>query len=131
MSHTLKRPTTISLPSNDSSSMTATDTPTSYTDNRNSRLNPFFQAARVSLTRSPHQESYAKMQQEDEDEVDKPSIAYISDKRTPTHQQPRSMFSIDEDAHLSDDNQEMILTAAKLTPLIIASPASAANTSRC
>ena len=92
------------------------------------------------------------MQQEDEDDVEKPTISYISDKRT--SQQSSKIFSIDEDIHPSDDNystisshinhasnddvEEMILTAAKLTPLIISSSSndnksfiSTNDTSRC
>lgn len=92
------------------------------------------------------------MQQEDEDDAEKPTISYISDKRT--SRQSSKIFSIDEDIHLSDDNhsmmsshinhasnddgEEMILTAAKLTPLLISSSSndnksfvSIDDTSRC
>ncbi|CAF1093966.1 unnamed protein product [Adineta steineri] len=147
ISTSLKRPTTISISTPcehlDNSSITTTDTHSSYIENRSSsRRQPFFNVTRVSLTRSPHQESYAKMPQEDEEDFDKPSISYISDKRT---SQQSKMFSIiDEDVHISDDNhnnisshinhihnedgEEMILTAAKLTPLVISSTT---NNSRC
>ncbi|CAF5041221.1 unnamed protein product, partial [Rotaria sp. Silwood1] len=139
-----KRPTTISASApteskdNSSISNTTTDHDSSNVDNRSIRRQPFFNVTRVSLTRSPHQESYAKMQQEDEEDFDKPSISFISDKRTPQHQQHLKMYNIDEDVHISDDNynnnsshinpshnddgEEMILTAAKLSPHIISSP---------
>ncbi|CAF1416342.1 unnamed protein product [Rotaria sordida] len=161
-----KRPTTISLSTpaevKDTSSITNTTATTvdnhlSNIDNRNFRRQPFFNVTRVSLTRPPHQELYAKMQQEDDEDCDKPSISYISEKRTPQHQQQLKMYNIEEDMHMSDDNynnnslhinpssnddgEEMILTAAKLTPLIISSPTtdntpyisstSATNNSRC
>jgi hypothetical protein len=69
------------------------------------------------------------MQQEDEEDCDRSSISYISDKRT---QQRSKMYNIDENHHhiSNEDGEEMILTAAKLTPLItdISPPI---NTSRC
>jgi hypothetical protein len=77
----------------------------------------------------PHQESYAKMQQEDEDDCDNLSISYISDKHS-TSQQQSKMYNIDEDSHMNDDGEEMILTASKLTPITIPS-SSIINTSRC
>ncbi|CAF0897940.1 unnamed protein product [Adineta ricciae] len=156
ISNGFKRPTTISLSASsehaDQNNLNVTDTPSSYSHIRHSRRQPFFHGAHVSLKRSQHQESYAKMQQEDEDDVEKPTISYISDKRT--SQQSSKIFSIDEDIHLSDDNhstisshinhasnddgEEMILTAAKLTPLIISSSSndnksfiSTNDTSRC
>ncbi|CAF2614457.1 unnamed protein product [Rotaria sp. Silwood2] len=147
LSTNFKRPTTISASAStenkdnsniaNTTSITTTDNHSSNADNRSFRRQPFFNVTRVSLTRSPHQESYAKMQQEDEEDCDKPSISYISDKRAPQHQQQLKMYNIDEDVHISDDNynnsshisssnnddeKEMILTAAKLTPLIISSP---------
>jgi hypothetical protein len=126
----------------DDSSITTTDTYSSYAENRSIRRQPFFNVSRVSLTRSPHQESYAKMQQEDEEDFDRSSISYISDKRT--HQQRSEIYNIEENPQLSDDNhhhhissytnnengEEMILTAAKLTPLIT-DISSTTNTSRC
>jgi len=137
----------------DGNSITTADSHSSNVENRSIRRQPFFNVSRVSLARSPHQESYAKMQQEDEEDFDKPSISYISDKRTPQHQQQSKIYNIDEDLHMSDDNhnnmsshinrvnsedgEEMILTAAKLTPMIISSPTIdnrtyiATNTSRC
>ena len=138
----------------DDNSINTTDTHSSYTENRSIRRQPFFNVSRVTLTRSPHQESYAKMQQEDDEDFDKSSISYISEKRTPQHQQHSNMYNIDEDTHIlndnhnnissyinrgnSDDGEEMILTAAKLTPLIISSPTienktyiSTTNTPRC
>jgi hypothetical protein len=146
LSTPLKRPT--SIPTEHSDSMT--DNHSSYIDNRNIRRQTFFNVTRASLTRSPHLESYAKMQQEDEEDSDNLSISYISDKRTPSQQQQKSkIYNIDEDTYISDDNynninrtnhsedgEEMILTAAKLTPLIITSPnivssTSIINTSRC
>jgi hypothetical protein len=115
----LTRPTSISIEST--------------TDNRSTRRAPFFNVTRVSLTRSPHQESYAKMQQDDDEEEDEDSdnlsISYISDKRSSSQHQSK-MYNIDEDPHIStDDGEEMILTASKLTPIIISS--SLINTSRC
>jgi hypothetical protein len=82
------------------------------------------------------------MQQEDEEDFDRSSISYISDKRT--HQQRSEIYNIEENPQLSDDNhhhhissytnnengEEMILTAAKLTPLIT-DISSTTNTSRC
>jgi hypothetical protein len=144
LSTTLKRPTTLlaSTPSDHSDSIT--DNHSSYSDNRNNRRQPFFNVTRVSLTRSPHQESYAKMQQEDDEDNDSDnlSISYISDKRT-ISQQKSKIYNINEDLHISDINhpnndndEEMILTAAKLTPLTISSPPTVSsnsiiNTSRC
>jgi hypothetical protein len=99
--------------------------------NTNTRRQPFFNVTRVSLTRSPHQESYAKMQQDDdEDDTDNHSISYISsDRRSSSHPQSK-MYNIDEDPHISnDDGEEMILTATKLNPIILSS--SMINTSRC
>jgi len=113
-----------------------TDNHLSYIDNRNNRRQPFFNVTRVSLTRSQHQESYAKMPQDDEEDLDNLSISYISDKRT-ISQQKSKIYNIDEDKHISDindDGEEMILTAAKLTPLIISPPVASTsiiNTSRC
>jgi thiamine biosynthesis lipoprotein ApbE len=120
----------------------------------NNRRQPFFNVSHVSLTRSPHQESYAKMQQEDEEEeeeeeLDKSSISFISDKRTSHHQQQSKMYNIDEDLHISDNNhnnisshinrvnnddgEEMILTPTKLTSFIMPSSniSSTTNNSRC
>jgi hypothetical protein len=124
---------------------TTIDNHLSYIDNRNTRRQPFFNVTRVSLTRTQHQESYAKMPQDDDDEeedLDNLSISYISDKRT-ISQQKSKIYNIDEDKQISDinrnnsdDGEEMILTPAKLTPLIISSPStvpstSIINTSRC
>ncbi len=123
LSTSLKRPASI-----------PTDVSDSLTDNHSSssssnRRQPFFNVTRVALTRSPHQESYAKMQQEDEDDCDNLSISYISDKHS-TSQQQSKMYNIDEDSHINDDGEEMILTASRLTPIIIPS-SSIINTSRC
>jgi hypothetical protein len=117
-----KLSTTLKLP------ITPNEHSDSITDNRRQ---PFF-----NVTRSPHQESYAKMPQDDEEDLDNLSISYISDKRT-ISQQKSKIYNIDKDKHISDDGEEMILTPAKLTPLIISSPTSTVastsiiNTSRC
>ena len=70
-----------------------------------------------------------KCNKEDEEDCDRSSISYISDKRT---QQRSRIYSIDENHRQisNEDGEEMILTAAKLTPLITdISPTT--NTSRC
>jgi hypothetical protein len=82
------------------------------------------------------------MQQEEED-FDKSSVSYISDKRTAQYQQQSKMYNIDETIYLPDDNsnsttshtnnvnseggEEMILTAAKLTPHIMPSSSAINN----
>ncbi|CAF3360827.1 unnamed protein product [Rotaria socialis] len=122
---------------NDNENRTTTDNHSTSIEPRSFRLQPFFNVSRVALTRTPHQESYAKMQQEDDEDCDKPYIAYISDRRTSQYHQQSNMYNIDEDlptpdknfnnicSHMNptnnEDGEEMILTAAKLTPLIIPS----------
>ncbi len=111
---------------------TSTDHSDSITDKHNIRRQPFFNVTRVSLTRSPHQESYAKMQQadDDEDDSDNLSISYISTDKRSSSQHQSKMYNIDEDSRISnDDGEEMILTASKLTPIILST--SMINTSRC
>ena len=134
ISSTLKRPTTISVPLPiDESEHHSTILHTSSVDFPPTRRQPFFNVARVSLPRSPHQESYAKMSHEEDDDEDSfhtPSISHMPEMKTPPHQQQTNMYSIDEDTHPSanEGGTEMILTAATLTPLIMpcSSPFSAA-----
>lgn len=101
---------------------TSNDHPDTPMDIFNNRRSPFFNVTRVPLTRSPHSESYAKMEQED-DEVDHPTISYISDKHS-SSQARSNMYNIEEDIPMSNTNdEEMILTATKLNPMM--------NISRC
>lgn len=103
---------------------TSHDHPDTSTEIFNTRRSPFF-----NVTRSSHSESYAKMQQEDDDDT----IAYISDKHSSSSQPRSNMYNIDEDTTMSNTNgEEMILTAAKLTPIVLSSSTNPMiNTSRC
>jgi hypothetical protein len=72
------------------------------------------------------------MQQDDDDEDDSDnlSISYISTDKRSSSQHQSKMYNIDEDSRISnDDGEEMILTASKLTPIILST--SMINTSRC
>ena len=63
----------------------------------------------VSLTRSPHQESYSKIIHEDEEEIETPSIINSNDNR------------MNPSAINSENEKEMILAATNLTPMIVSS----------
>ena len=114
---------------------TSNDHPDTSTETFNTRRSPFFNVTRVPLTRSSHPESYAKMQQEDDDddEIDHRNISYISDKHSSSSQPRSNMYNIDEDTTISNTNgEEMILTAAKLTPIVLSTSTNPMiNTSRC
>jgi hypothetical protein len=84
---------------------------------------------------------YTEMHQDDED-IDKPSLGYITEKRPPQHQQQPKMYNINEDTHLEDyqnstasrtnnttaeGGDEMILTAAKLASHIMPLPPSSSD----
>ena len=102
---------------------TTNDHPDTSMDIFTNRRSPFFH-----VTRSSHSESYAKMEQED-DEVDHPhAVSYIS-----SSQARSNMYNIEEDPPMSNSTgEEMILTAAKLTPMILSStPSPMINISRC
>ena len=110
--------------------ITTPDSHPSNVDHRSFRRQAFFNVSRVSLARSSHQESYAKMQQEDDEDCDKSSISYISNKRTVQYQQESQIYNVNEDYQISngnyhhtssrinptnsEDGEELILTAAKL-----------------
>ena len=128
----LKRPT--SLTPDFESTITVephSATPSSpVVDARSGRRPPFFN---VSIARPPHQESYAKMPQDDNDD----DASARPEPRTPLHQQPAAMYNIHENLHAtnethngnaptSDGGHEMILTAATLTPIVVPATSSPA-----
>ncbi len=116
----LKRPTTISKSFDNTQNQSESISPSS------NHQQQIFNVPRVSIT-----ESYAQMHP-DHDEEDRPSINFISDKRTHHYQQQSKMYNIDEDTPLADDNttshtnneggKEMILTATKLISHLMPSP---------
>ncbi|CAF4178880.1 unnamed protein product [Rotaria sp. Silwood2] len=104
---------------------------TTINDNQLNDHQQFFHASSESLPKSQFQEFDTKINQDEED-FDKSHVAFISNKRTPQYQRQSKLYNINEDIHLSDENQnntslqtnntkyeggggeEMILTAAKL-----------------
>ena len=125
ISNSIKRPTTLS---NDDTVEGNVEHQTPI-NSSNNRRQQFFNVKRVTLARSPHQESYAKMQQEDDDDFENHSIVYISDRSASVQSQRQS-----NPVAKHDDDGEMILTATKLLPTIIQTPSTPdiiINTSRC
>jgi len=131
ISATLKRPTTISTSIVTESADNTNDIPNqsaiihpSYVDNRSNDRQQLFNVSHVSLPRP-----------QEEEDFDKSPVSYISDKRISQYQQPSSIYNVNEDRNLSDDNpnstylstnnttleggDEMILTAAKLASHIM------------
>jgi hypothetical protein len=137
ISATLKRPTTISASIVTESADNTNNIPNqsaiihpSYVDNQSNDHQQLFNVSHVSLPRP-----------QEEEDFDKSPVSYISDKRISQYQQQQSsIYNVNEDRNLSDDNpnstylstnnttleggDEMILTAAKLASHIMPSSSS-------
>ena len=105
ISSKLKRPTTISKSLDD-------------TQNQSNQQH----VPRVSITSSSSLDSSTKIHSDNiEDEnITRPSVIYVPDRRISHYQQKPKMYNIDEDTPIADENtnieggKEMILTATKL-----------------
>ena len=84
----------------------------SYVDSRSNYSQQLFNIPRVSLVRSQHPESYAKMRQVDEEDEEeeenenlhRPHITSVLNKRTPQHQRQSKFSNNNKSLNLSDEN---------------------------
>ncbi|CAF1022215.1 unnamed protein product [Rotaria sordida] len=99
ISTVFKRPTT-----NSTSAITKSSNNTTSNNKQSNDHQQFFHVPSISLPKSQYQEPYTKINQDEED-FDKSHVAFISNKRTPQYQQQLKLYNINEDIHLSDENQ--------------------------